>query len=326
MTSTPSIRSSIHGCLLGLATAEAVSLAHAGSADSGTERGADDGGLRLGADGQLALYTADALVQVLEWANEGVYADQAATLWLAELRWAVGQGVTLPSSAPPAPPRWIDAEESVARPLPVRPAWVASLASGEMGTAARPRGPEFDDAAAAARTAPLGLVPGTPSSAVLTMAVDSATLTHGHPDAVQASVAVAHAVHATLTGSRLAGAIDEARAAVSGLRSPEQDIVQALATGSSEKLRSGAGPAALSLAGAVRAALSAGPEGDSAAFGESVRRASEVSVDAAAITGALLGTAWGHESIPAEWTARLEGADVVARVAKMLADSAGAPD
>ncbi|KHL04915.1 ADP-ribosylglycohydrolase family protein [Sinomonas humi] len=322
MTRTPSTRSRIHGCLLGLATAEAVALRHRGAARDG----ADDGVLRLGADGQLALYTADALVQVLEWANEGVYADQAATLWLAGLRWAAVQGVELPSSAPPAPPRWIDTEPSVARPLPVRPAWLASLASGEMGTAARPLGPEFDDAAAAARTAPLGLVPGTPSSAVLTMAVDGASLTHGHPDAVQASIALAQAVHAALAGSPLGGAVDAARGAIAGLRSPEQDIVDALTGNSSEKLRPEAGQAALSLAEGVRAALSAGQEGDAGVFEKSVVRASEAGPDAAAITGALLGTAWGHEAVPAEWSARLEGAHVVARLAAMLADAAGAFD
>lgn len=325
MTSTPSVRARIHGCLLGLATAEAVVLERASAAQVRT----DDGALRLGAAGQLSLYTADALADVLEWANEGVYADQAATLWLAALRWAAGQGVVLPSSAPPAPPRWIDSEPAVARLLPVRPAWVASLASGEMGTAARPLGRAFDDAAAAARTAALGLIPGTPPSAVLQMATDGASLTHGHPDAVQASVAVARAVHTALEGSDLNDAIDAAKVAVAGLRSPERDILDALAIASPATFQQEAGAASRALAAAVGAALDRGRDGSPGAFRESVLKACDLDTgagpDAAAITGALLGTVWGNEVVPTEWAARLDGSDVVARVATMLADAAGLP-
>ncbi|WP_171041231.1 ADP-ribosylglycohydrolase family protein [Sinomonas susongensis] len=321
MTSTPSIRARIHGCLLGLATAEAVVLEEAGSAHGRT----DDGRLALGVSGQLALYTADALVEVLEWANRGVYADQAATLWLAALRWAAGQGVPLPPSAPPAQPRWIDSEPAAVRPLPVRPSWVASLASGEMGTAGRPLGPAFDDAAAAARTAPLGLIPGTPSSAVLTMAAEGASLTHGHPDAVQASVAVASAVHAALGGSDVSEAVDAAKAAVAGLRSPEQDIVDALAGAStSDTAPPAAARASQSLAAAVRAALGAGEVGGPEAFRRAVLKTSDAGAEAAAITGALLGTAWGNEIVPSDWAERLDASAVIGRMATMLADAAGA--
>lgn len=321
MTSTVSLRARIHGCLLGLAAAEAVAIEGAREAPDRP----DDGVLRLGPAGQLALYTADALVEVLEWANDGVYADQAATVWLAALRWAAGQGLVLPSSAPPAPHRWIDAEPSVARPLPVRPAWVASLASGEMGTSARPLGLTFDDAGAAARTAPLGLIPGTPTSAVLTMAADAASLTHGHPDAVQASIAVASAVHAALGGADLGDALGAAKAVVAGLRSPERAIVDALTVTSTRGVPHGAATAPRALAGAVRAALATGQEGSPDAFRRSTLTAGGAGADAAAIAGALLGTVWGPETVPADWAARLDGAQVVARVATMLADAAGAP-
>lgn len=342
MTSIPTIRSRIHGCLLGLATAEAVALAR--STDT------EDSPLRLGPAGQLALYTADALVEVLEWANQGVYADQAATLWLAGLRWAAGQGVPLPSSAPPAQPRWIDAEPSVRRVLPVRPAWVASLASGEMGTTSHPLGLTYDDAAAAARSAPIGLVPGTPASAVRTMALDSAALTHGHPAALQSALAVAHIVHSVLAGAALSEAIDAARRLVQALGSPEPGTVAALGrrgltAGSAPDAQAPAAqapaaqapaaqtpaaqaPAAQALAAAVRGALSAETRGSGAAapssFESAARGADDEGPDAAAILGAFLGTAWGADGIPARWRERLEGTEVVARAASMLADAAGA--
>ena len=41
----------------------------------------------------MTLYTADGLLEALEWANDGVAADINACLWLAYLRWLGTQGV-----------------------------------------------------------------------------------------------------------------------------------------------------------------------------------------------------------------------------------------
>ena len=41
----------------------------------------------------MTLYTADGLLEALEWANDGVAPDINACLWLAYLRWLGTQGV-----------------------------------------------------------------------------------------------------------------------------------------------------------------------------------------------------------------------------------------
>ena len=350
VTSTPSPTSRIHGCLLGAAASEAVVLADGrettaeapGAEVSGAEA---TGTLRLGAAGQLSFYTADALVEVLEWANAGVYADQAACVWLAYLRWAEAQGVPLPASAPSAPPRWIDTQPATNRQLAERPLWVASLAGGEMGTPARPLGSTYDDGAAAARSAAFGLVSGTPLDAVTAMALDGAYLTHGHPSAVQAAAALAGVVRGLAEGGALPGSVEAVRAAQEGARTPAADIVAALAwalepDSATPELRwpDSAGPvspAARSLGTALSAALAAESsrgdvpaDGDdrSAAYRSAVVRAGAVGADAAAMTGALLGALWGAEAVPAEWASRLEGSDIAGELAATLAQASGAED
>lgn len=347
MRRTPSIASRIHGCLLGAAAAEAAAVASA-------HRAEQDGALHLEASGQLSLYTADALLEVLEWANNGVYADQAACVWLAFLRWATGQGIALPASAPPAPHRWIDSQAAVRRPLPDRPVWVSSLASGEMGTAARPLGSSFDDGAAAARSGPFGLISGTPPEAVVSMALDAAALTQGHPSAMQAAAAVALLVrelvavpvvgdptHRTATGSSFSDAAEAARGLLANGRAPAEDVLAALDVTPEEGARlEDASPAARALAAALEAAIIAEREiataeriADSSgaaaparsdAFEAAVARAADSGPDAAAIAGALLGCHWGGESVPESWAARLDGAEVAAPLAEALAKASGA--
>jgi ADP-ribosylglycohydrolase len=333
----PSTASRIHGCLLGAAAAEAAALAE--RYHSAGQHSADDGGLRLGAAGQLSLYTADALAQVLEWANDGVYADQAACVWLAFLRWAGGQGVALPSSAPPITERWIDAEPAARRRLPDRPAWVGSLASGEMGSAARPLGAEYDDGGAAARSAPFGLIQGTPPAAVVSMALDGAALTHGDPAAIQAAAAVALIVRELVAGSAVSDAAEAARAVLATRRAPSDDVLAALDVTPEEGARlEDASPAARALAAGLSAAIiaerTAGPaernerdernESKQYSFEDAVERAADSGPEAAAIAGAILGTLWGNDAVPDALTRRLEGIDIAARLAAELAEASGA--
>jgi ADP-ribosylglycohydrolase len=269
----------------------------------------------LGAAGQLSLYTADALAQVLEWANNGVYADQAACVWLAFLRWANGQGVALPSSAPPITERWIDTQPAVRRRLPERPAWVGSLASGEMGSAARPLGTDYDDGAAAARSAPFGLIQGTPSAAVASMALDGAALTHGHQAAMQAAAAVALITRELVAGSAVSDAAEAARAVLAGRRTPSDDVLAGLDVTPEEGARlEDASPAARALAAALSSAIiaerTAGPaERRPNSFEDAVERAADSGPEAAAIAGAILGALWGDDARLAAELAEASGAN-----------------
>ncbi|MDQ4502094.1 ADP-ribosylglycohydrolase family protein [Sinomonas sp. ASV322] len=324
MRRSPNPLSRIHGCLVGGAAAEGVALAEASGAP-----GPDDGAIRLGAAGQLSLYTADALVEVLEWANAGVYADQAACVWLAFLRWAGGQGIPLPSSAPPAQQRWIDSRPAARRALPARPVWASSLAGGEMGTSARPLGAAFDDGAAAARSAPFGLIVGTPAEAVAAMAADGASLTHGHASAVQAAVAVALAVSELARGSRLRDAVAAAGEGLAGRRGAAPDVAAAVDAALNGRPIEQGSAAAFALHGALAAALEAenateSHAGAADAFSAAVASAGSAGPDAAAIAGALLGTRWGADAVPAPWAARLEGADIAVELSAELAAASGA--
>ncbi|MDQ0258268.1 ADP-ribosylglycohydrolase family protein [Sinomonas atrocyanea] len=323
----PSPASRILGCLAGTATAEAAALA-----GFGPERGAasPDRGttLPLGPAGQLTLFTADALLEAIEWANDGVAADEAACVWLASLRWAAVQGVPLSPTAPLAQPRWLDGQDGVRVPAAVRPDWIGSLADGQMGTSSRPVGPAFDDAGAAAHAAPFGLVPHIPAAAVVKMSADGAFLTHGTPRAVQAAVAVASMTHFLSLGADAATAAGSARAQIASLPTPDAGVLHAFDAGAPAAEGGGADAAAALRAAlsAVLAAESAAEAGDSeqAAFAAATELAAVGGVDAAAIAGALLGTRWGADAIPAPWAERTAGMGAAEGLAARFANATGA--
>lgn len=336
----PSPASRIRGCLLGAAVAEAAAIA--GTADasptSPTSR-TSTGQLRpLGPEGQLTLFTADALTEAIEWANDGVHADEAACVWLASLRWLSAQGVPVSPQAPIAQPRWLDSQDGVSVPAAVRPAWVASLAGGEMGSPSRPMGVEFDDAGAAAHAAPYGLVPHIPAAAVVKMSADGASLTHGATVAVQAAAAVAAMTHFLSLGADCRTAAGSARAQIASLRAPDERVLGAFAQdddpwhpGSSPQQSSPArdDDAAAALAGALSAVLAAESARDSGdalevAFAAGVGLAAAYGPDAAAISGALLGTRWGQDSVPAAWLTQTAGTTAALGVADRLAEVTGA--
>lgn len=324
--SSPTAAARIHGCLAGAAVAEAAALDPSGlePADPGTE---DTAPRPLGAAGQLTLFTADALVEAIEWANDGVHADEAACVWLASLRWLGGQGVTIASSAPLAQVRWLDAQEGARVPAHPLPVWVDSLASGEMGTPARPLGLGHDDAGAAAHAAPFGLVPHIPAAAIAKLSAEAAHLTHGAAPAVQAAVAVAAAAHYLALGAEAATAFGSAHAQVASLRIPDADVLAALeGIGGVE---AGAPPAAAALGRAVSAVLAAESAGQSgepldSAFAAGVGLAASYGSDAAAIAGALLGILWGRDAVPARWAERTAGMAAADGVAARLAEVTGA--
>jgi ADP-ribosylglycohydrolase len=166
------------GCLLGIMAGDAYGVL-AAVGDDPTGALGDPADLAVSDATQLTLYTVDGLVDALEWANDGVAADETACLWLAYLRWLTRQGEHLPANAPAPPGRWIDAQEDL---LPVHEPdgdTVRALLTGEMGTRSRPVNPQAEGAGALMRSAPFGLVPRIPESMVERLTVDAAALTHG---------------------------------------------------------------------------------------------------------------------------------------------------
>ncbi|GAP57844.1 adp-Ribosyl-[Dinitrogen reductase] hydrolase [Arthrobacter sp. Hiyo1] len=95
-SAVPSFESRVNGCLLGGALGDSLGYAvefddvatirtRFGAAGL-TSFGQLDGGTHFSDDTQMTLYTVDGLVEALEWANDGVAADETACLWLAYLR------------------------------------------------------------------------------------------------------------------------------------------------------------------------------------------------------------------------------------------------
>lgn len=146
-------------------------------------------------DTQMTLYTLDGLLDVLEWANDGVGADVNACQWLAYLRWLKTQGVPAPGHAPEQPPRWIDAQSVLHHQRHPGNACITGLATGEMGTVARPVNPDSKGCGTVMRSAPYGLLPNVDAETVYKMSSDAASLTHGHPAARQSSGAFSWLIH-----------------------------------------------------------------------------------------------------------------------------------
>ena len=159
----------------------------------------------------MTLYTADGLLEALEWANDGVASDINACLWLAYLRWLGTQGVAVPPSAPVQPPRWIDGQEVLRNRRAPGNACLSGLATGEMGTVQRPVNPESKGCGTVMRSAPFGLIPHLEPETVYKLSADAASLTHGHPAARQSAGVFSLVIHA------LAGGLGPREAAESAL-------------------------------------------------------------------------------------------------------------
>ncbi|KNC20391.1 hypothetical protein AC792_00945 [Arthrobacter sp. RIT-PI-e] len=174
------------GCLLGTLAGDAFGVL--------TEDGAGTAGVpeeptasSISAATHLTLSTVDGIVEALEWANDGVAADETACLWLAYLRWSVRQGAQLPPEAPAPPARWLDRQEGLPPGLRAAAASLPALATGAMGSRARPLNPSAEGPGALMRSAPFGLVPRIPGGMVERLTVEAAALTHGSSAAQDAA-------------------------------------------------------------------------------------------------------------------------------------------
>lgn len=331
------------GCLLGGALGDALGYAVEFSKLSEIRSAFGPDGLRdfaalpspapFSDDTQMTLYTLDGLLEALEWANQGLGADETACIWLAYLRWLKTQGVPLDPGAPSPPLRWIDSQTVLHQRRAPGNACISGLSGPDMGTKFRPVNPDSKGCGTVMRSAPFGLLPYVESEMVYRLSEDAAALTHGHPSALHSAAVFSTLIHDLLApDASLQQAADEAvrRAADSGV--PE---LAARLTAAVELARSGpVSPEALTaalgegwvaeeaLAIGLYAALATASAGSPQ---EHFRAALALAVNhdgdsdsTGSITGNILGTLYGAAALPAAWLAALEGRDVIEELARQF--------
>lgn len=314
----------ITGSVLGGALGDALASGPGGS---------PTGGLQFTAATQLSLYSLDGLLEAVEWANQGVSADEAACIWLAYLRWLRGQGGLLPDEAPAPPLRWIDSQEVLRANRLQDSACRTGLETGEMGTRQRPVNPEANGPGAVMRSGPFGLLAWVEPETVAKLSQDAAALTHGHPAAAAAAAVFSLLVHSLLApGTALEPAAAEAvrHAADSGVASLADAVAQAVERPAAYLAESGGTETSEQvLARGLAAVLAGMPEPDPAArFRAAVERAAAGggagAGAAGSVAGTLLGTFHGSSALPAADLAQLEGRATAEAMAASLIGAIGA--
>lgn len=147
----------------------------------------------------LQLFLLDGLLEAVEWANDGVAADEAACMWLAGLRWYRTATGAFPQNSPEPLPRWIDrAFGAVHRLSPADPQNVLGFSAPDMASTGRPAFPTADGPGVLPRAAAMALLPRVDADTTARLATDAAALTHGSPAAHRAAGLAGRAVRAGL--------------------------------------------------------------------------------------------------------------------------------
>lgn len=293
-----------------------------------------DGGSHFSDDTQMTLYTVDGLVEALEWANDGVAADEIACLWLAYLRWLGTQDVAVSSSAPVPQPRWIDSQDVLKHRRAPGNACLSGLATGDMGTVARPVNPDSKGCGTVMRSAPFGLIPHISREAVYKLSSDAASLTHGHPSARLSAAAFSLLIHNIVSGSGIRSAAVDALEYVNAVPTKAAELGERLdaalqlsaesPTLSPEELTAVLGEgwvAEEALAVGLYAVLSTGGSEPAEHFRSAIAVAINHSGDSdstGSIAGNILGAYYGEACLPADWLEALEAPEVIRGMADRL--------
>lgn len=341
-------RSKVRACLLGGALGDALGYPVEFDSLAGIESRYGSAGLTdfgqltrpapVSDDTQMTLYTVDGLVEVLEWANDGVGADETACLWLAYLRWLKTQGEALPANAPDQPARWIDGQEVLHHRRAPGNACISGLLTGEMGTRSRPINTESKGCGTVVRSAPFGLLPYVEADTVYRFSADGAALTHGHPSALHSAAVFSTLIHDLLpAGASLQDAAAAAleRAAASGV--PElSERLEAAVSLAAEDLAGGTAPSpermkqALGEGWTAEEALAIGLYAALACAGaatpqEHFRSALALAVNhdgdsdsTASVAGNILGVLYGTQALPEEWLEAIDARGTVSQMADAL--------
>jgi ADP-ribosylglycohydrolase len=342
MTSSLDHTARVRGCLLGGAIGDALGapVEFMSLAEIRRSFGAD--GLeemapaygRVGAitdDTQMTLFTAEGLIRAQVRAVGRGICHPPSVIHHALVRWLHTQGersAAMPSAGEKWPDGWlVERRELYARRAPGMTCLSSLKASTRFGDDARN---DSKGCGAIMRIAPIGLfvhlADDGSSPLAFTMACESARSTHGHPTSTVASGAFALIIAHVLQGKDLRQAITESRPWVERggdseevLRAMDQAVELAASTALSapetvERLGGGwiaEEALGISLFCALRAdsfehgaRLAVNHGGDSDSTGS--------------LTGQLLGTLWGVDSLPARWLDQLELREVTDQLARDL--------
>ncbi|MCX4526381.1 ADP-ribosylglycohydrolase family protein [Streptomyces sp. NBC_01551] len=321
-------RSRVRGALLGSAIGDALGAPVAGLTLTGIRETHGPRGLtelapaygRRGAvtaSTQLTLFTVDGLIRAHVRRDTGAW-HPPTDIHRAHRRWLATQHDWGPDERR-KDNGWLAREEWLyARRAPDR-ACMTGFADDVLGTPDRPKNPTARTAAAAARSAPFGLLVGWEPALVFQLAVECAAQSHGHPCAYLSAGAFAVIVHGLTRGEPLHAAVQRALAllatrpahepvtdalqralaAVTGA-APGPEVVASLSPGDGRDGHAAEDALAVAVYSALVAEdiphglrLAVNHAGDSAATG--------------ALCGALLGALHGETALPPGWLTDLQG-------------------
>ncbi|WP_420708146.1 ADP-ribosylglycohydrolase family protein [Streptomyces sp. NRRL S-244] len=327
-------RSRVRGALLGCAVGDALGAPAAGLSLDGIHEAHGPQGLTGPAPGpygppgtvtaatQLTLFTVDGLIRAHVRRDTGAW-HPPTDIHRAYLRWAATQHDWGPDERR-KDNGWLARQEWLyVRRGPDR-ACLTGFADDVLGTLDQPKNPTARDAAAAARSAPFGLLVGWEPGLVLQLSTECAAQSHGHPTAYLTAGAFAVIVHGLTRGDSLDAAVQHALGLL-GARPGHQIVTDALQRALAAVPQGPPSPDSV----AALALAPGGGEGDD--NGHSAERALAVAVycalvaedvphglrlavnhggdstAAGALCGALLGALHGETALPGGWLADLEG-------------------
>lgn len=272
-------------------------------------------------DTQMTLFTAEGLIRASVRADRGV-CHPPTVVWYAYLRWLGTQGQHAPGTNMPDAPGWLVGQPVLHHRRAPGNACLSGLLTGTMGTVDAPANPQSKGCGAVMRSAPFGWLPWDPER-VWSLATDCAVLTHGHPSGYLSAAAFALIIHTLISGRPLELAVDAARQRLRAEGAHGQESERALAqavqaaglgdpTPETVQQLGGGWVAEEALAIAVYCALAA-PDVTTALL--SAVNHSGDSDSTGAITGNLLGAAYGDLALPLPWLVELEGRGLLLEIA-----------
>lgn len=331
----PSQRSRIDGCLLGGAVGDALGapiefLSAAeirrrygpamvrGYVEKPDERG------RFTDDTQMSLFTAEGLIRALNRSYDRGLCNIPAVLVRAYHRWLSSQDIAPPDEVmdvmPREPAGWLSEVNLLHRRRSPGTTCLSALQSEECGSRQRPIN-NSKGCGGVMRIAPVGLVQEHPFD----LAADIAAITHGNPTGYLAAATFAEVIASLYRGLSLPSAVYEARKQLEEVESSAETVSAVdSAIAAAEKLP--ATPEAVESLGtgwvaeeALAIALFCSLKANDFASGVllAVNHGGD-SDSTGSLTGNLLGTIMGVESIPAEWVDNLEGYEIIEEVARDL--------